>query len=378
MERQNRQAGSADPLSLPVIDTDTVVIGAGPVGLFQAFQLGLLGLSTHVIDVLPEIGGQCVALYPDKPIYDIPGVPLCTGRELAQQLLAQARPFLPADDSGRINNLHLSDQVASVSQRADGGFAVATVHGLNVRCKAVFIAAGAGAFVPRTLNVPGLNDATHVPSNVHHYLPAPHALDNTTASWANQAVIVAGGGDEALSAIIALDQVPTDARPALLTLLHRRDQFQAEPALEAQVRELMAQGRVQLALGMPSGASLENGRVTALQVLGPDEQTRTLPLDQLLIRQGLSPKLGPLTGWGMTLERKQVSVSPDTFESSIPGIYAVGDINTYPGKIRLLVCGFHEATLAAHAAAAALRPDQPQHLQYTTTSALLHQRLGLI
>lgn len=355
---------------MAVINTDTIVIGAGPVGLFQVFQLGLLGLNTHVIDALPEAGGQCVALYPDKPIYDVPGVPVCTGRELAQLLLAQAKPFLPRDPaSGQITNLHLNDLVASVQPLADGGFEIATQQGLQFHCRAVFVAAGAGAFVPRTLNVAALDGA----ANVHYHLP--EAL--TAAPWAGQHLVIAGGGEEALTAVEALMDAPADARPASLTLLHRRDQFQAPPEQEARVRAWIAQGQVKLALGLPSDADLQDGRVTALQHLGADGATHTLPLDHLLIRLGLSPKLGPLVDWGFQLDRKQVSVSPDSFQSSVKGVYAVGDINTYSGKKRLLLCGFHEATLAAHHALAQLKPDQPQHLQYTTTSALLHQRLGL-
>jgi thioredoxin reductase (NADPH) len=357
-----------------VIDTDTVVIGAGPVGLFQLFQLGLLGLNAHVIDALPEAGGQCVALYPDKPIYDVPGVPVCTGRELAQLLLTQAKPFLwPRDPAtGLIGNLHLGDQVASLSPHPDGGFDIGTRHGLHLRCRAVFVAAGAGAFVPRSLTVPTLDGAAHV----HYHLPEP--LTAGSAPWAGQHLVVAGGGDEALSTIISLMEAPLATCPASLTLLHRRDQFQAEPTLEARVRALIAQGHVKLALGLPTGADIQGGQITALQVLGADGNTTPLPLDHLLVRLGLSPKLGPLLDWGLQLDRKQVGVSPDCFQSSVPGVYAVGDINTYPGKKRLLLCGFHEATLAAHHAVAQLKPDQPQHLQYTTTSALLHQRLGVV
>ena len=356
-----------------VIDTDTIVIGAGPVGLFQVFQLGLLGLNTHVIDALPEAGGQCVALYPDKPIYDVPGVPVCTGRELARLLLTQARPFMPGDaDTGLAHNLHLDDQVASLTALADGGFEIGTRQGLQFRCRAVFVAAGAGAFVPRTLSgVASLEGA----ANVHHHLP--ESLDRASSPWAGQHLMVAGGGEEALSTVATLMHAPPDARPATLTLLHRRDQFQAEPALQAQVRDWIAQGAVQLALGLPSGSDLKEGHITALHVLGADGTTQSLPLDHLLVRLGLSPKLGPLVDWGLQLDRKQVSVSPDSFQSSVAGVYAVGDINTYPGKKRLLLCGFHEATLAAHHAVATLKPDLPQHLQYTTTSTLLHQRLGL-
>lgn len=355
-----------------MIQTDALVIGAGPVGLFQVFQLGLLGLKAEIIDVLPQAGGQCIALYPDKPIYDIPGVPLCTGRELTQQLLTQAMPFMPADaPSAKPRNLHLGHMVSELQPQAGGGFVIHTDKGLQVNARTVFIAAGAGAFVPRTLNFPGLAQA----SNVHHFL---HEADEAPAPWAAQYLVIHGGGDEALSAAVSIARHPDlTQRPARLSLLHRRDQFQADEALDVQVRELMAAGQIDLIVGMPSEATVEHDQVKALQILGADGQTSGVPLDHLLVRLGMSPKLGPLSNWGMALERKQVAVNTASFESSISGLYAVGDINTYPGKKRLLLCGFHEATLAAHHAAAALHPDAPQHLLYTTTSPLLHERLGL-
>lgn len=356
-----------------MIDTDAVVIGAGPVGLFQVFQLGLLGIKAELIDVLPQAGGQCMALYPDKPIYDMPGVPVCTGRELTQQLLTQAAPFLPAGAPHTSpRNLHLGQMVSALQPGASGGFEISTDGGLHLRARAVFIAAGAGAFVPRTLSVPGLEPGA---TNVHFFA---HDPARRPAPWSGRHLVIAGGGDEALSTVIEIAQHP-DARqqPARLTLLHRRDQFQAEAEREATLRALIAESRVELLIGMPTGARTEGGVLRSLDVLGADGETRVHRLDHLLVRQGMSPKLGPLTQWGMALERKQVAVSPASFESSIPGVYAVGDINTYPGKKRLLLCGFHEATLAAHHAAATLHPDAPQHLLYTTTSPLLHQRLGV-
>ena len=352
-----------------MVETDAVVIGAGPVGLFQVFQLGLLGVKAHLIDVLPEVGGQCVALYPDKPIYDVPGVPLCTGRELAHLLLTQARPFLPVNaTSGQCEQVHLGHLVRELQAEGDGHFVLRTDQGMQLRARAVFVAAGAGAFVPRTLNLPVLEGA----NNVHYHLD-----DATIGNLAGQQVVISGGGDEALSTAVMLAALPDDQRPAHLTLLHRRDQFQAEPTLDAQVPELLASQRLKLVVGMPTDAVVQAHRARSLTVLGTDSVSRELPFDHLLVRQGMSPKLGPVSQWGMNLERKQVSVSAATFESSTPGIYAVGDINTYPGKKRLLLCGFHEATLAAHAASAALNPEAPQHLLYTTTSPLLHQRLGV-
>jgi thioredoxin reductase (NADPH) len=366
-----------------MIDTDAVIIGAGPVGLFQLFQLGLLGVKAEVIDVLPEPGGQCVALYPDKPIYDIPGVPLCTGRELTQLLLTQARPFLRVDDNAitppaRPRNLHLGHLVAELRQRPEGGFEITTDRGLTLRARAVFVAAGAGAFVPKTLNLPHIDAA----DNVHHHLADEHA----TPPWAGQHLVIWGGGDEALSAALALaTEADASRKPSRLTLLHRRDQYQADAVLEGQIRALIAEGRIEAATGLPTGTLVnstltqpaQSARLTGLQLLGADNNASDFTFDHLMIRLGMSPKLGPLSNWGLALERKQVSVSSASFESSVQSIHAVGDINTYPGKKRLLLCGFHEATLAAHHAAAALNPDAPQHLLYTTTSPLLHQRLGV-
>jgi len=366
--------------------TDALVIGAGPVGLFQAFQLGLLGLTVEVVDVLPQAGGQCMALYPDKPIYDVPGVPRCTGRELTSLLLEQASPFLPLDAAtGQRGHLHLGQQVESLHQ-VDGGWQVGTSAGWACQARAVVIAAGAGAFVPRGLGLADLDGA----ANLSHQLPGEwaepcdtSAPDAQAPAWAGRHLVIAGGGDEALAAVLNVAQAAPTHRPAHITLLHRRDAFQAGPEVEDQVRTLIQAGTVQLVLGVPQGARIapqaegRAGHIEALQLLGPDGLPFELPLDHLLVRLGLSPKLGPLTQWGLELERKQVRVDTATFASSLPGVHAVGDINTYPGKKRLLLCGFHEATLAAHAIATALNPDAPPHLLYTTTSPVLHQRLGV-
>lgn len=362
--------------SVTPIETDALVIGAGPVGLFQVFQLGLLGMSAQVVDALPEPGGQCVALYPDKPIYDVPGIPACSGRELALRLLEQAAPFLPQQADGRWATLHLNQRVARLLPTADGRFELHTDHGQGFLARAVFVAAGAGAFVPRTLNIPGLSEAP----NVHHHEVSPDATPDATPPWAGQHLVVHGGGEEAVGTVLNLLADTPERRPARITLLHRRDVFQVDPELDTALREQLAKGTVQLAVGLPDGAAFHQDTpahgLRHVQLLGADGQRHELTLDHLLIRLGLSPKLGPLSEWGLTLERKQVAVSTASFESNIPQVYAVGDINTYPGKKRLLLCGFHEATLAAHAAHAALHPDAPQHLLYTTTSPLLKARLG--
>jgi len=356
------------PDDQPVIDTDVLVIGAGPAGLFQAFQLGLLGLRVDLIDALPEAGGQCTALYADKPIYDIPGIPMCTGRELTERLLLQARPFV----EGR---LHLGAVIASLSGSVDTGFALGSASALNAqtpgpsfRAKAVVVATGAGAFLPRSLNLPGLIGL----QRVHH-----HITETAGASWAGQDLVVAGGGDEALSAVAQLLALPPDQAPQRITLLHRRAQFQAEPERIAQAEAWLAEGKLHLAVGMPTAVHSDDGRITALDVLGADSQTTTLPCPHLLVQLGLSPKLGPLADWGLALARKQVQVDTAHFESNVPGVHAVGDAIGYPGKQRLILCGFHEATLAAHAISRRLQADHPSHLLYTTTSPVLHRRLGV-
>lgn len=350
-------------------DTDALVIGAGPVGLFQVFQLGLLGLTVHAVDALPQPGGQCAALYPQKPIYDVPGVPVCTGLELADQLLKQASPFTGT----RHEHLHLGELVEIVEPLPgeQTGYRVITHSGLTFHTKVLIITAGAGAFVPRSMKIAGLDEGPHL----HYYLPEE---SGAAAPWVHQHVVVAGGGDEALSAALALAaQLGTATGPSRVSLMHRRDQFQAEPELETAVRAQIQAGAIQWIQGMPDHACVIDGRLTELHVLGSDGSVLAHAVDHVLVRQGLSPKLGPLSNWGLTLERKQIPVDVSTFQTALPGIYAAGDINTYPGKKRLLVCGFHEATMAAYAAREWLRPDEPHHLQYTTTSTLLKQRLGV-
>ncbi|WP_374593428.1 NAD(P)/FAD-dependent oxidoreductase [Aquabacterium sp.] len=346
----------------PPIDTDAVIIGAGPVGLFQVFQLGLHGIQCHVIDALPHLGGQCAQLYPDKPIYDIPGVLMCTGAQLVEQLQQQIRPFGAT--------FHLGHEVASLTlSPADGHFDLATNHGLALRAKVVIVAAGVGAFQPRKLKLEGL-DRFEGHQLWHHAPPAEQL--------AGQRVVIVGGDDDAVRAALALSEPAASPRPAQVTLVHRRDVFNADDASLATLRERIASNAVQFVAGQAIGfETAPEDRLGSLQVLGPDAQTRSVPCDALLVLQGLSPRLGPVAEWGLTLERKQVVVNPATFESSTPGVFAVGDINTYPGKRKLILCGFHEATLAAFAAAALVHPDQPVQLQYTTTSPRLHQLLGV-
>ena len=341
------------------IETDAVVVGAGPVGLFQVFELGLQGIRAHVIDALPFPGGQCIELYPDKPIYDIPATRVCTGRELVARLLDQIEPF------GAI--FHLDQQVDRVQSQPDGRFEVGSSAGTRWLTKTIVIAGGVGAFQPRRLKLDGL--AAFEGSQLLYRVPEATDL-------AGQRVLIIGDADAALECAISLASTEL-GQAASVTLMHRRDEFKAAAQTVERLRELRAGGPVQFVAAQATAIEQAGSRLTALQVLSAEGATRTLPLDTLLVLTGLSPKLGPITDWGLALERKQLVVDTATFETSSPGIYAVGDVNTYPGKRKLILCGFHEATLAAFSVAARVFPDQPIHLEYTTTSTRLHRALGV-
>ncbi len=361
MERQDRQAVGIDPLNTDtaLIHTDALVIGAGPTGLFLAFQLGLQEIGCHIVDSLHAPGGQCLALYPDKPIYDIPAVPVCTGRELVDQLLAQVRPMGPV--------FHLDQQVSAVARQVDGRFEVATTAGIRFVARMIFVAAGVGAFVPRHLKLEGLERFM-----ARQVLHSTDVLPPT----ADRHVVVLGEDDAALEAALTLC-ADAPSKPASITLIHRRDAFKAAPEVVDRMRAACAAGRMRFVAGQVIGFDAQGDTLTHLKVGGTDGAATTLPVDLLLVLLGLSPKLGPLADWGLQLERKQVAVDTEKFETSVPGIFAVGDVNTYPGKKKLIVCGFHEATMAAYAAAAIVFPDRPLQVQYTTTSSRLHRLLGV-
>ena len=338
-------------------ETDAVVIGAGPVGLFQVFQLGLQGISAHLIDALPHAGGQCVELYGDKPIYDIPGIPVCSGRELADLLLQQIAPFKP--------HWHLNTLVSALAAQPDGRLLLQTSAGAQLLTRCVFIAAGVGAFVPRTLKVAGIE--RFVGTQVHYQaLPVGFEASNNN--------IVVHGGDE--PAVARAVELAEHGRAARISLLHRRDVFQAPDALLQRLQQLRDVGRIVVEAAQITGIETTGDRLTALKVVDAEGAARALPLDVLVAVLGISPRLGPIADWGIALDRKQLVVDTEAFRTSVPGIYAVGDINTYPGKRKLILCGFHEATLAAFGAAEALKGDKVA-LQYTTTSPRLHQLLGV-
>jgi len=348
----NTNTGSA---SAP-IEADAVIIGAGPVGLFQVFELGLLEIKAHVIDSLPVVGGQCVELYPDKPIYDIPAVPVCTGQELTDNLLKQIEPFEPT--------FHLNQEVTVVEKREDGRFNVETSIGTRFITKTIFIAAGVGSFQPRTIKVDGIEQFEG--KQVFYRVKDPSRFHGKN-------LVICGGGDSALD--WALNFV---GKAESVILLHRREDFRAVPASVAKMKELCDQFEMQFVVGQVTGYESTDEQLTEIKVTGADGVTRRLPLDHLLVFFGLSPKLGPIAEWGLDIERKQLKVvDTEKFETNVPGIFAVGDINTYPGKKKLILSGFHEAALAAFGAAPYIFPEKKIHMQYTTTSPKLHKILGV-
>jgi thioredoxin reductase (NADPH) len=337
------------------IKTDALIVGAGPCGLFQIFELGLLGIKADILDSLTTVGGQCTELYPDKPIYDIPAVPICTGQELIDNLMKQAEPFDP--------NFHLGVEVAEVEQ-LDGYFRVATSNDKEFHAKTVFIAGGVGSFQPRRFRMDGV-DALEGTS-VHYRVKNPEI-------FTGQKIVICGGGDSALDWALALVD-----KAAEVTVVHRRDEYRAAPASVAQLKQLEADAKVRI---------IENARVTAYEADGASLQSATisekgaddvtLQADHLLAFFGLAPKLGPIAEWGLTISKKAIEVDTEKFESNVSGIFAVGDINNYPGKKKLILSGFHEAALAAFAAKAIIEPGKKVNLQYTTTSPVMHKRLGV-
>ena len=337
------------------IETDAVIIGAGPVGLFQVFELGLLEIKAHVIDSLPEVGGQCIELYPDKPIYDIPAIPVCTGRELTNNLLKQIAPFGA--------QFHLGQEVTKLEPQADGRFLISTSQDNHFLSRSVFIAGGVGAFQPRTINLEGID--AFVDKQLFYHVKNPE-------QFARKRIVICGGGDAALDWAIHFSEIA-----ASVTLIHRLDDFKAAPKSIARMRELCNSNQMQLLIGQVTAYESKDDLLSEITFTNIDGESKQIPLDDLLVFYGLSPKLGPIAEWGLNIDRKQICVDTEKFQTSIPGIYAVGDINVYPGKKKLILSGFHEAALAAFAAAAYLNPEKQIQLQYTTTSPKLHKALGV-
>ena len=334
---------------------ETVIIGAGPVGLFQIFELGLLGISTHIIDSLSLPGGQCTELYPDKPIYDIPALPMCGAQELIDRLLEQVKPFNAT--------FHLGQEVTELRVLDNGRFHIATSTGTRLHAGAVVIAAGVGSFQPRRLSVPGVEQFEG--KNVHYRV-------KSAGDFFDQDLVICGGGDSALDWTVAFC-----GKARSLTLVHRRADFRAAPATVARMRDLVAAGKMRLLEGHAVAIHQDNDKLAGLDVQTADGQTRKVAVDHVFAFFGLHPKLGPIAEWGLELEKKALKVDTEKFQTSVPGIFAIGDINSYPGKKKLILSGFHEAALAAFAIQHHLFPEKRQFLQYTTTSPIMQKRLGV-
>ncbi len=340
------------------IRTDALIVGAGPCGLFQVFELGLLGVKAHLVDALREPGGQCSELYPDKPIYDIPAIPVLNAQELVDALLEQIKPFEPV--------FRLGEEVTVVRPLGEGeGFHVETAAGTEFHARTLFLAGGVGSFQPRKLRLQG---AELIENRQLHYRV------KDSSRFAGKRLLILGGGDSALDWALELGGVAES-----VALAHRRDQYRAAPASVDRFRQRVAEGRAKLfENARATRLHLEQGLLEAVTLTIDDQDLDPLEVDELLVFFGLAPKLGPIAGWGLDLNRKTVNVDPEKFQTNVPGIFAIGDICFYPGKKKLILSGFHEAALAAFAAKELLNPGKKVHLQYTTTSPIMHQRLGLV
>jgi thioredoxin reductase (NADPH) len=345
----------SSPVTPEAIRADAVIIGAGPCGLFQAFELGLLGISAHIVDSLAHPGGQCAELYPDKPIYDIPALPVCNAQELVDRLMQQIKPFAP--------QFHLGQEVSEFAKLESGRFRIRTATGTTFDAATVVIAAGVGSFQPRRI---GLEGAQAFEDEHIHYRV------RRAADLHDQHLVIFGGGDSALDWTLELA-----AKTRTLTLVHRRADFRAVPASVAKMRELVVAGRVRHLEALPHSLIVENGRLAGVNVKAAGGAMHALSADKLLVFFGLHPKLGPIAEWGLALEKKALLVDTEKFETSLPGVFAVGDINFYPGKKKLILSGFHEAALAAFGIQHHLFPEKKQFLQYTTTSPIMQKRLGV-
>lgn len=338
------------------IQTDVVIIGAGPCGLFQIFELGLLGIQCHIIDSLKHPGGQCSELYPEKPIYDIPALPVCGAQELVDRLLEQTKPFNA--------QFHLGEEVVELKVLEDHTFLLRTSLDTRFHARAVIIAGGLGSFQPRRLGVEG---AEPFEGRYVHYKV------KSAAEFTGKRLVIFGGGDSALDWTLEFA-----GRARSVTHVHRRPEFRAAPASVAKMRDLAASGSIRyLEAIAQSVLAGDSGEFRGVRVKRTDGQLEDLEADHVLAFFGLHPKLGPIAEWGLQIDKRALHVDTEKFQTSVPGIYAVGDINTYPGKKKLILSGFHEAALAAFAVAAHLNPAKKIPLQYTTTSPIMQKRLGI-
>ncbi|MDA5195105.1 NAD(P)/FAD-dependent oxidoreductase [Govanella unica] len=343
-------------MSEDVLSTDAIIIGAGPVGLFAVFELGLLGLKCHLVDNLDRPGGQCTQLYPEKPIFDIPSRPRCTGQELTDDLVLQAQPFEPV--------YHFKQQAETLRRLDDGRWLVTCFGGLEIAAPIVVIAAGAGSFVPKR---PPLDHVEDYENGGVHY--AVRRMEE----FRGKRLVIAGGGDSALDWVLNLAPLAAE-----LTLVHRREEFRAAPDSVGHMLALVAAGQMRLIIGSVRELIGEGGTLHALGVQHKDGATETISCDAFLPFFGLKINLGPLADWGFAFDaHHRILVDPVTYEAGLPGVYAVGDMCTYGGKLKLILSGFHEAAVMAHAAFHHARPNEKMVTGYTTTNTELQRRLGV-
>jgi thioredoxin reductase (NADPH) len=337
-----------------VIETDVVIIGAGPVGLFAVFELGLLDIKAHLIDILDKPGGQCAELYPEKPIYDIPALPEVSGQGLTDRLLEQIKPFDPA--------FHFNERVDRSKRLEDGRYELETDAGTIFRAKVVVIAAGGGSFTPKR---PPLKDIEKFEGKSVFYTV------RRMEEFRDRDVLIVGGGDSALDWVLSLQPIAKS-----MTLMHRRDDFRAAPHSVQQMRALVGAEKMRLVIGQVSELKGNDGLLASATVKTKTGE-ETVVCDRLLPFFGLTMKLGPVADWGLNLHENLVPVDTEKFETSEGGIFAIGDINTYPGKLKLILSGFHEAALMARKAHSYIHPDKKLLFQYTTSSSSLQKKLGV-
>jgi thioredoxin reductase (NADPH) len=344
----------ATPAAAAPIETDAVIIGAGPVGLFAVFELGLVDIKAHVIDILDKPGGQCAELYPEKPIYDIPALPIVTGQELTERLMEQIKPFGA--------ELHLGERIDSLQRTADDRFLLRTDAGTEFLCKIVVIAAGGGSFTPKRPPLAGIE--AFEGNSVLYSVRRMETLKD-------KRVLIVGGGDSALDWTLSLQPLAKS-----LTLLHRRDDFRAAPHSVEKMRKLVESGDVRLMIGQVTALHGSGNQLEAATINTKNGEEK-LDVDVLLPFFGLTMKLGPVADWGLQLNENLIPVDTEKFETSEKGIFAVGDINTYPGKLKLILSGFHEVALMAQQAHKYVYPGKKLLFQYTTSSSSLQKKLGV-
>jgi thioredoxin reductase (NADPH) len=336
-----------------MIDTDVLVIGAGPTGLFCVHQLGIIGLKCEVVDNLDKIGGQCIELYPDKPIYDIPAIPVCTGEELTNNLIKQIKPFK--------TNFHLSDRVEEV-KKDKNNWIIKTSKGKEFKSSSIIIAGGVGSFEPRKFPVKECEKFEG--KQILYSIKDKNAFKNKTVS-------IFGGGDSALDWAIELS---IDSK---VQIIHRRDEFRGAQASIDKVKELSKEGKIELLTKYQLKSVDGDSKIKSISVKHDDGTVKKIETNYVLGFFGLIMKLGPIVNWGLNLDKKHIPVNTENFETNQQGIFAIGDICTYPGKLKLILSGFHEGALAARGCFKYARPDETLRFEFTTTSKSVHDRLGV-